>query len=170
MLAPLSGWVDREVYGVFKVATATAAGLAVQIDATNTAPLSVSLYGNSFGSVVPASIVNAGDMELGYLLQPVTATGPTLLNVLSQVYDESIAAGGTAAILPPKQGALIGTDQFATGAATGAIKFDNTVTLGTLCGIASGTIRVKQAGDVARLKFLGQVAQRNLTLAAFQII
>lgn len=181
MLAPLQGWLDREVLGVFRVAAATASGVAMQIDnSQNTGPLNPSPYANSFGYAVAASpsqtITQSGttpfavtsvvnQMELGYLLQPVSANGPALLSILSQVYDESVPAGATAAILPPKQGAFIGTDQFGT-----SVKFDGTVALGTVCGINAGQVRVLVAGDAPRLKFMGKVVQRTLSLATFQIL
>lgn len=185
MLAPLQGWLDREVVGVFKVAVAMASGLAVVIDnSANTAPLNPSPYANSFGQVKAASpaqtITQSGTTpfavtavvdarETGWLLQPVTASGPSLLSVLSQVYDESVAAGGTAAVLPSKAGALIGTDQYVT-AGGAAIKFDGTVALGAICGINNGQPRLVQAGDAGRLQFMGKVSQRLLALATFQII
>jgi len=173
MLAPLQGWLDREVMGVFRVATAMASGVAVSIDnSQNTGPLNPSPYSNSFGFAVAATIASAsaGSKELGYVLQPVTTNGPALLSILSQVYDESVPANATTAILPPKQGALIGTDQYVTGAGTGAIKFDGTVALGALCGINAGLVRVKQAADEPRLQFMGKVVQRLLPLATFQIV
>lgn len=173
MLAPLQGWLDREVMGVFRVATAMASGIVVSIDnSQNSGPLNPTPYSNSFGFATAATIANtnAGAKELGYVLQPVSTNGPSLLSILSQVYDESVPANATTAILPPKQGALIGTDQYPTGASTGAIKFDGTVALGALCGVNAGLIRVAQAGDQQRFQFMGKVVQRTLPLATFQIV
>ena len=152
--------------GVFRFSAVTASGIAVSIDnSQNTGPLNPSPYANSFGYATAASITTAGSKELGYVLQPVSANGPALLSILSQVYDESVPVGATAAVLPPKAGALIGTDQYDT-----SVKFDGTLALGALLGIAAGIIRSKQAGDVARLQFMGKVVQRTLPLATMQIL
>ena len=172
MLSPLLGWNDREVIGIHKVNSVTAAGVAVQINSATLGPITgTSPYATVFGDVIPASITVQNDRELGYLLQPVSATGPALLSILSQIYDESVPAGATAAILPSKAGAYIASDQFVNtgGSAAGQILLDGTVTPGTLCGIANGLFRTKLAGDIARVKFLGKVVQRQNTLAAFQI-
>jgi hypothetical protein len=183
MLSPLAGFIEREILGIFKVNAAMASGIAVGIDATDTTPLSPSPYGNSFGSVVAASPVVSGTAdtgtgaltalklgrEIGYLLQPVTATGPSILSVLSQVYDESIAEGNTAAVLLAKAGAMIATDQFQTSGAQ-AIKFDGTVALGTACSIVSGVTQVQTGLQATRSIFLGKIVQRRLPLGVFQIV
>jgi hypothetical protein len=183
MLSPLAGFQEREILGVFKVATAMASGLAVGIDSTNTAPLNPSPYGNSFGSVVVASpavtFTQSGTTpfavssishtrEIGYLLQPVTTNGPSLLSVLSQVYDESVAAGNTAAVLLAKAGGIIATDQYLT--TTGqAIKFDGSVSLGAVCSIVNGVTQLQTGAQASRSIFLGKIVQRNLPLGVFQI-
>ena len=183
MLSPLAGWVDRELLGVFTVATALPSGTAVDISSADTSPLTPSPYGNSFGTVVaatsseafvqsgttPFAVTDVGlGRPLGWLLQPVNSTGPSLLEIMTQVYDENILQGGTAAVLPAKAGAFIATDQFSSG--TGAVKFDGTVPLGTQLGVNAGLLRVRQAGDTPIGKFVGQVVQRNTACAAFQIL
>lgn len=168
MLSPFLGYTERDIVGVYSVASATASGVAVVADSSGTAPLSPTPYGNQYGAVVAASITAAGTRELGFLLQPVTTSGPSLLSILAQVYDESIPAGAVAAVLLSKSGAQIATDQFATGTATGAILFDGSVAIDAVCGIASGLFRVKQGGDIARAQFLGAVNQRGSELAVFQ--
>lgn len=171
MFSPLHSFLEREHMGMYKVNFSTPSGIAVDIDPTNSAVLAGSVYGAIYGNVVAYTGTTASNntRELGWLLQPVTATGPSLLNVLTQVYDESVAQGQTAVVCMSKAGALIATDQYlATG--TGAIKFDGTVAAGTICGISAGAPRALQAGDVPRLKFLGKITQRNLSLAGFQIL
>lgn len=170
MFSPLHGFLEREQMGMFAVNTALASGLAVDIDTTNTAPLTGSIYGPVYANVVTATLTTASNnlREIGWLMQPVTASGPSLLNVLTQIYDESVKQGSVAVVVMPKAGALIATDQFlATG--TGKIAFDGTVAPGTVCGIAAGQPRVLQAGDQPRLKFLGKVVQRAAACASFQL-
>ena len=171
MFSPLHSFLEREHMGMYKVNFATPSGIAVDVDPTNTAVLAGSVYGAVYGNVVAYSGTTASNntRELGWLLQPVTATGPSLLNVLTQVYDESVAEGQTAVVCMSKAGALIATDQFVT-TGTGAIKFDTSVAAGTICGINAGVVRTLQAGDVPRLKFLGKITQRNLSLGGFQIL
>jgi hypothetical protein len=169
MLSPLLGFTERDIVGVFKVASASASGLAmIQDSLTDTSPLSPSPYANSFGSLVAASITTALP-EDGYLLQPVTTTGPSVFSILASIYDESVAAGTTAALLLRKSGGFIATDQYVSGSGTGAITVGST-SLNTICGIASGQFRIKQSGDTARAIFKGQVTQRATALAMFAII
>jgi len=183
VLSPLAGFQEREILGVYKVAAAMASGLAVGIDSTNTAPLNPSPYGNSFGSVTVASpvitVTQSGTTpfavsgisetrEIGYLLQPVTTSGPSILSVLSQVYDESVAAGNTAAVLLAKSGGLIATDQYLTTTGN-AIKFDGSVTLGVACSIVNGITQLQSGLQATRSTFQGKIVQRNLPLAVFQI-
>ena len=181
MLALLAGWMEKDIFGSFKVAAATSSGLAMKIDSSDATPLSPSPYGNSFGSLVVASpgqtFTQSGttpfavtavqtDRELGWLLQPVSTNGPALLNILAEVYDESVAAGGTAALALSRAGSLIATDQLGA-----SIVFDGSVTLGTICGINAGKPRVLVAGDAPRLKFMGKVVQRGtITMGTFQIL
>lgn len=182
--SPLHGFLEREHMGMFPVKTALASGLAVEIDNTNTAPLSGGVYGAVYGNVVAATptqtITQSGTTpfavtgvvngrELGWLMQPVTTSGPSLLNVLTQVYDESVAVNSNPVVCLSKTGALIATDEY-VASGTGAVKFDGTTAIATICGINAGQPRVLQAGDAPRLKFLGKVVQRNLTCAAFQIL
>lgn len=183
MFSPLHGFLEREHMGMFSVNTALASGLAVEIDTTNNNPLSGSIYGAVYGNVVAASpaqtITQSGTTpfavtnvvngrELGWLMQPVTASGPSLLNVLTQVYDESVAVKSNPVVCLSKTGALIATDQF-VASGTGQITFANG-TVGSICGINAGQPRIQQAGDAPRLKLLGKVVQRGLTCAAFQIL
>jgi len=158
--------------GMYKVNFSTPSGIAVDLDPTNTAVLAGSVYGAIYGNVIAYTGTTASNntRELGWLLQPVTATGPSFLNVMTNVYDESVAQGQTAVVCMSKAGALIATDQYITGAGTGAIKFDGTVIPGTICGINAGVVRTLQAGDQPRLKFLGKITQRNLSLGGFQIL
>lgn len=180
MFSPLHGYLEREHVGMFAVNTALASGLAVEIDPSNTAPLSGGVYGAVYGNVVVASpgqtITQSGTTpfavtavsstrELGWLMQPVTSTGPSLLNILSQTYDESLKQGSNPVVVMSKAGAFICTDQL-----DASIVFNGTVNLGTVCGIHNGQPRVLVAGDAPRLKFLGKVVQRSLTCAAFQIL
>jgi hypothetical protein len=87
MFSPLHGYLEREFMGMYQVNFATPAGIAVTLDSTNTAPLSGSIYGATYGDVVAASTntsattVGFTTRELGWLLQPVTASGPSLLNI-----------------------------------------------------------------------------------------
>lgn len=185
MLALLAGFMEKEIFGSFTVASATASGLAMAIQNSDNSPLNPSPYGNFFGTIAPATVtqtfvqsgttpfavteVSVSGREAGWLLQPVTSSGPALLNILAEVYDESVAAGGVAALALSKSGALIATDQYSTG--TGAISFGGAVALGTTCGINAGQPRVLQAGDAPRLIFMGKVVQRGtITMATFQII
>lgn len=183
MLALVQGFAEKDISGTYTVAAATASGLAMSLDASNTAPNNPTPYGNSYGSVIAASpaltITQSGttpfavtnvvaDRELGWLLQPASSSGPTLLNILTQVYDESVAAGNTCALALSKAGNIIGSDQYSTG--TGAIT-PGTTALNTICGINAGQPRVQQAGDAARLKYQGKMVTRgNITLALFQIL
>lgn len=170
MLSPFLGFTERDIIGVYAVAAATASGVVVSQDATDTSPLSPTPYGNQFGHVVAASITTspAGQRELGFLLQPVTTSGPTLLSILAQVYDESIPAGAVAAVLFAKTGCQVATDQY-LASGTGKIAFDGSVALGTACGINAGLYRVTQAGDANRALFMGAVNQRGSEIAVFQI-
>ncbi len=171
MFSPLHGFLERESVGLFKVAAATNAGLAMDINGSDTSPFTASnSYAASYGTIVTASCTTAGNntRELGWLLTPVTTSGPSLLNVLTKVDDESVAAGNVAVIYLSKAGALIATDQFSTG--TGIIHTDGTTAPGTICGIAAGQPRVLQSGDEPRLKLLGLVVQRGLKLCSFQIL
>lgn len=170
MLSPFLGFTERDIIGVYAVNSATASGVIVSLDATNSAPLNPTPYGNQFGDVVAASITTspAGQRELGFLLQPVTTNGPSLLSILAQVYDESIPAGAVAAVLFAKTGNQVATDQY-VASGTGAISFSGSTALNTPCGIASGLYRVAQAGDVNRALFMGAVNQRGSELAVFQI-
>lgn len=171
MFSPLHSFIEREHMGMYKVNFSTPSGIAVDIDPSNTAPLAGSVYGAIYGNVVAYTGTTASNntRELGWLLQPVTATGPSLLNVLTMVYDESVAQGQTAVVCMSKAGALIATDQFVTSG-TGQILFSGATALGTICGINAGVVRTLQTGDVPRLKFLGKITQRNLSLGGFQIL
>jgi hypothetical protein len=174
MFSPLHGYLEREFMGMYQVNFATPAGIAVTLDSTNTAPLSGSIYGATYGDVVAAttntgaSTVGYTTRELGWLLQPVTASGPSLLNILVQVYDESIPQGATAVVCMSKTGALIATDQYETSGGQ-AIKFDGTVALNTACSINAGLVRTVTTDDITRLLFQGKIVQRNLTLASFLV-
>lgn len=175
MLSPFLGFVQSDIVGVFKAGAVMASGLALMLDTTDASPLTPSFYGNSFGTVKAATLTATSGpaRETGFLLQPVSTNGPSVFSVLASIYDESVAAGTNAAVLLSKSGAMIATDQYATGAATGAIKFDGTVALETACGINAGMARVAQTtapADTVRLVFKGQVTQRNTALAVFQIV
>lgn len=173
MLSPYLGFEGRDITGVYRITVASASGLALTALASDTRPLTPSPYGNSLGSLTAGSVTTAGVVrETGWLLQPVTATGPSVFSVLSSVYDESIAAGQIASVLLSKSGAQVATDQYvaAGGAGAGQILFDGTVALDKTCGIFNGQPRVLQTGDVARLLFKGQVVQRTLPLGIFEII
>jgi len=171
MFSPFLGFNHKEIVGTFAINTAAQSGLAVYQNSGNATALSSGLYGNNFGDVVPATVTTTGTIrELGWLLQPATATGPSVFSVLASIYDESIAAGQNAAVVLSKSGCIIATDQFVSGSGTGAIKFDGTVAINTACGLINGQPRVTQTGDVNRLLFMGQVLQRNITCAVFQII
>jgi hypothetical protein len=182
MLSPLHGYLERESVGLFKVASATNSGLAMDISASDTSPMTLTTYGENYGTAVPATLTYSftqsgttpfavtgisASRELGWLLQPVSASGPSLLNILVQVYDESVAAGQIAVLVMSKAGALIATDQYL---ASGTGHIDFTQAPGTICGIASGQPRILQAGDVPRLKLLGAVSQRGIKLASFQVL
>jgi hypothetical protein len=172
MFSPLHGFLERESVGLFTVAAAMNSGLAVDINASDTTPFTnASPYGSVYGTAVTYSGTTASNntRELGWLLTPVSTNGPSLLNILTQVYDESVAAGGTAVVVMSKAGALIATDQFVASGGT-AIKLDGTQAPGTIAGIASGQPRLLQGGDVARLKLIGAVVQRGLKLASFEIL
>lgn len=180
MFSPYLGFTERDIYGVFKIIltnwsgspTSASSGLALQQDSTNdTSPLTPSTYANSLGSLIPATIVTSGapSHETGWLLQPANLTGPSILSLLSTVYDESIASGSTAAVVRSTQGALIATDQY-VASSTGAITFGGSVALDAYIGLASGMPRVAQSGDVNRLQFKGSVVQRQTTCALFQIL
>lgn len=172
MLSPFAGFEGREIFGAFTVANPTQSGLAVAISSTinASAPLNPNPYGNFYGTLVPASVTTSGlYKEQGWLLQPVSQTGPSILSILASIYDESVAVGQTAAVVLPVGGKLIATDQYLPSG-TGAIVFDGSVTLGTTCGIANGQPRVLQSGDVPRLVFLGKVVQRTVPCAIFQIV
>lgn len=170
MLSPFLGFVQSDIVGVFKAGAVMASGLALMLDTTDASPLTPSFYGNSFGTVKAANITTAGVIrETGFLLQPVTTSGPSVFSVLASIYDESVAAGTNAAVLLSKSGAFIASDQY-LASGTGAIKFDGTVALETACGINAGMVRTVQAGDASRLVFKGQVTQRNTALAVFQIV
>lgn len=178
MFSPYLGFDERDIYGVHKInlahwtgtpATASS-GLALMQDATNDGALVPSTYANSIGSLIPATVVTASapSRETGWLLQPVSTSGPSLLSLLSTVYDESIASGGTAAVCKSVSGAYIATDQYATG--TGAITFAGTVALDAELGIAAGMPRVLQTGDAIRLAYKGSVYQRQIQCLLAQII
>jgi hypothetical protein len=171
MLSPYQGFEGRSITGVYKIAAAAFSGLALVAQTSDASPLTPSPYGNSLGTLVPGSVTTGGiQRETGWLLQPVTTSGPTVLEVLSSVYDESVAAGQIASVLLSLSGCQVATDQYVTGSATGAISFGGGVALDTACGIASGQPRVAQGGDVKRLLFKGQVVQRTIPLGIFQII
>lgn len=171
MFTPFLGFSHKDIIGTFAVNSAMQSGLAVIQNSGATQALTSGVYGNNFGDVVAATITSTGNLrELGWLLQPVTATGPSVFSVLASIYDESIAAGQNPAVILSKSGAIIATDQYVAGSGTGAIKFDGTVALGTACGLNGGQPRVAQSGDVDRLIFMGQVLQRNITCAIFSII
>jgi hypothetical protein len=172
MFSPLHGFLERELMGMFKVNFSTPAGIAVDVDPTNTAPLSGSVYGAIHSNVVAYTGTTASNnlRELGWILQPVTATGPSILNIMTMVYDESVAQGQTCVVVPSKAGALIATDQYLTSG-TGFIDFSGSHGVpGAICGINAGVVRLLQTGDVPRLKLLGKFTQRNLSLAGFQIL
>lgn len=170
MLSPFIGFNERDLTGIYSIAVPMNSGLAVIQDSTDATPLTPSPYGNFFGRAVAASCLAANNLtETGWVMQPVTATGPSVFSLLSSIYDESIAAGAVASVLLSKKKAQIATDQYVTGAGAGAIKFDGTVPRLSLCGIANGQPRVAQAGDSNRLVFLGQVTQRNTPCAIFEI-
>jgi hypothetical protein len=136
-------------------------------------PLTPSPYGNSLGTLAPATITTAGVLrETAWLLQPVTVTGPTVLEVLSSVYDESVAAGQIASCVLSLSGAQVATDQYVATGGTGAgqILFNGSVAQDATCGIHAGQPRVLQTGDAPRLIFKGQVVQRTLPLGIFAII
>jgi hypothetical protein len=169
MFSPLHSYIEREHMGMYTVTAPMQSGTAVDIDPTNTTPISGSIYGAIYGNIVAATCAVAGSRELGWLLQPVTATGPTIFNLITQVYDESVAQGSTAVVAMSKAGALIGTDQITTSGVN-AILFDNTVALGTLCGLNAGKLEKTNGTEVNRAKFMGKVTQRNITLAMFQLL
>ena len=170
MLSPFLGFEARDFVGTYVVAAAAASGLAMSLSGTDTTPLSPTPYGNSFGTLVPATCTTTNNLqETAWLLQPVTTTGPSVFNLLSSIYDESVMVGSVASVVLSRKGCQIATDQY-LASGTGQIKFDGTVTLETECGIASGQPRVAQAGDLNRLQFKGQVVQRNVPCAIFQIL
>jgi hypothetical protein len=169
MFTPILGFDERAIVGVYKVASVASSGLAMMALASDTTPLTPSPYGNSYGTVQPATITTAGVLrETGWLLQPVTASGPSVFSILASIYDESVPAGTVAGVVLSKSGCQIATDQYATG--TGAITFAGSVALDATCGINAGQPRTLQTGDVARLLFKGQVVQRTLPLGLFEII
>lgn len=169
MLTPFLGFDERAIVGVHKIAVASSSGIALMQATTDATPLTPSPYGNSYGTLTAATILTAGPVrETGFLLQPVTATGPSVFSILASIYDESVAAGTIAAVLLSKSGAMIATDQYSTG--TGAITFAGSVALDAACGYNAGLVRTVQAGDATRAIFKGQVVQRTLPLGIFQII
>lgn len=173
MLTPYLGLEGRDILGVYKIAAAANSGLALQMVTSDATPLTPSPYGRQSGTLGPATVTTAsGKKETGWLLQPVTPTGPSVFSVLASIYDESVAVGQVAAVVASRQGTQIATDQYvaAGGSAAGQIVFDGTVALDELCGIYQGQPRVLQTGDLARLQFKGQVIQRNTPLAIFEII
>lgn len=169
MLSPFLGLNERDILGVYAVAAAMNAGLAVGLSGADTTPLTPTPYGNSFGTVAAVSCTTTNNLkETGWLLQPVSASGPSIFNFLASIYDESVAAGAIASVVASKAGAQIATDQY-LASGTGHIAFDGSVILDTACGIAAGQPRVTQAGDLNRLSFKGQVSQRLTACAIFEI-
>lgn len=169
MLTPFLGFEGRAIAGVFTVNAAAQSGLAMSVAGDNSSN-TTGVYGNNFGSVSPATIITSGTIrETGYLLQPVTATGPSIFSVLASIYDESVAAGTVASIVLSQSGNIIATDQY-VASGTGAIAFAGTVLPGAALGLINGQPRVLQSGDVARGIFMGQVLQRTIPCLVMQII
>ncbi len=169
MLSPLIGFTDREILGVYTVNAAAQSGLALGSVVGDLSVNSPSPYGNSFGSVAPVSCTTAGTLrETGWLLQPVTLTGPSVFSVLASIYDESVAAGQTAAMVASVSGKTIATDQY-VASGTGAINL-STVAPDTIVGIFNGQPRLLQSGDQPRLQYKGQVLQRTIPCAMFLIL
>lgn len=167
MFSPLQGYTEREKFGMFAVHTALASGLAVEPDSGSTASMTPSPYGPIFGNVVVANCVTASGTlrELGWLEQPVTTSGPSLLQILGQIYNESVPIDANAVIVQSKAGAMIATDQL-----DATILFDGSLTPGTPCGIHDGKPRTVQTGDAPRLRLLGQVTQRGVACGAFLVM
>lgn len=178
MFSPYLGFMERDIYGVHKIIlsnwsgspSSASSGLALMQDAANDGALTPSTYANSIGSLIPATVVTASKpaKETGWLLQPASTTGPSLLSLLSTIYDESISSGSTAAVCKSVAGAYIATDQYST--TTGAITFAGAVALDAYIGINAGQPRVLQAGDAQRLQYKGSVFQRQIQCALLQII
>jgi len=168
MFSPYLGFQERDILGVFKVSVATSSGTAMQRDTTDTSPRVPSTYANSLGSVTAASILSSnGNKEIGWLLQPVSTAGPSLLSILSSVYDESVPALSTAAVVASKPGCHIATDQY-VASSTGSIT--TSTALDTTLGIASGMLRTVQGGDATRATFQGFVVQRRITCVLAMIL
>lgn len=169
MLSPLIGFADREVVGIYKVAAPAQSGLAMGSIVGDTSPLTPSPYGNSFGSIYPVSVTTAGVLrETGWLLQPVTATGPSVFSVIASIYDESVAQGQTAAVVASVSGKTIATDQY-VASGSGAITVGTTA-IETICGIYQGQPRILQGGDQPRLIFKGQTVQNRIPCGMFLIL
>lgn len=174
MFSPYLGFMERDIVGTYKVSSAAASGLAMMLNVSDTSPNTPGVYANSLGSVVPASITTtASNKEIGWLLQPVTTSGPSILSLISSVYDESVAAGQTAAICLSKSNAIIATDQYVTTTADATYGINPlTATLNAPCGIVSGQPRLKDAtaNDAERLLFVGAVYQRQILCGLFSLI
>lgn len=170
MLSPFLGFTERDIVGTYVAGAAMNSGLAVVLSTSDTSPLTPNAYGNSFGTLALATCTTTNNLpEMGWVLQPVTTSGPSIFNLLSSIYDESVPVGANPAVVLSKPRAQVATDQYlATG--TGHIAFDGSVALDTVCGIASGQPRVLQTGDLQRLIFKGQVVQRQIPCAIFEII
>jgi hypothetical protein len=179
MLTPFIGFHEREIIGVYVVGAPANSGLGMTLSTADATPIVATPYGNSFGTIVPATTntaasgVGATFREQGYLLQPVTASGPSVFSILSSIYDESVPEGEVAGVVSPKAGAQIATDQY-VASGSGAILFDGSVALLTQCSLNAGMVRTNQTNDVSRLLFLGQTVQRVQSgvapLAVFQIL
>jgi hypothetical protein len=169
MLTPYLGFEARHIAGVYISTVAAASGLAMAIDPSYTAPLTPTPYGRQMGRLTVASCTNSNNLhETGWLLQPVTATGPSVFSVLASIYDESVAVNQVCAIVLSASNCQVATDQY-VASGTGAILFDGSVALDSDVAIHNGQPRVPQSGDLPRLQFKGQVVQRNTPLGIFSI-
>lgn len=159
MIKPLAKFHERDLSNYFVLNAAGSSGALLTRDTTDTSPLGVG--DTSYGRVALGSVSVAGDKEMGFLFYAVTATGVTLFEQMASVLDYSVKENSPVAVWHAPTGSIVETDQFATGASTGAIvagQATGNTAIDSMLGIINGlyvTIQATGAGSVPRAKLIG---------------